>query len=78
MKKLFLVSVVTMCALAFASCDKTKECVCTTTQNMPEMGPMTATSEVTINDGNCEDMNVTQNVDAYGETITQTVDCIEK
>ncbi len=74
MKKIILALAMVACAATFTSCKKS--CVCTTTQNMPGMGPMESTSEVTIQKGKCSDMNTTQTTNVYGETITQTVECV--
>lgn len=78
MKKLFFLSIACMAMMA-VSCDKSKDCKCTTTQqwegSMEE--PAVTTTTQHIDKGECSDMNATQTMNAGGDTYTATIDCVE-
>lgn len=81
MKKFFLLACVVL-SLAAVSCNKSKTCNCTMTQDNPALSsPVVTTQNVTIEKGKCEDMNTTQTTVIPGDedfdtdTITQKVVC---
>ena len=75
-KRIILASI----ALVFLAvgCNKTKECKCETTQEWQNIGePMTTQTQVTIDKGDCTDMNATQTMNAGGDTYVMHTECTE-
>lgn len=58
---------------------KKKQCKCTSTQSwdIEEMEPMVSTSTLTINEGECSDLNAIQTMNAGGQTYTMVMECVE-
>lgn len=77
MKKVMILLAVAA-LFAVAGCSKSKTCNCTTTQNIPYVGPTETVSTVTIESGNCSDMNSTSTTTMEGMTVTTTITCTEK
>jgi len=74
MKKIMIAAVAVM-ALCAVSCNKSKDCTCTTTQTMPDMDPMVTTTVVTSDNGKCDKLNATSTTTTPNGNITQTVEC---
>ena len=72
-KVLLLMAVATM--IGFCSCNKSKDCKCTTTQTIPGMDPVVTETTLTIEKGNCSDSNATQTSSIGGQSITQVIEC---
>ncbi len=75
MKKLLIVAAIAS-TLLFAGCKKT--CHCTTTQVVPDEAPFITETTLTIEKGKCSDMNTTQTSSFDGETVTQTIECVQE
>lgn len=78
MKKTLLFVAIAL-AFGLTSCDKTKNCSCTTTQawDVDDMEPMVSTYSGTIEKGECSDMNATQRSNMGGQTYTAKTECVE-
>lgn len=78
MKKITILAALALVFIC-ASCNKSKNCRCTTTQawDLDDMEPMVTVVEGTIDKGECSDQNATQHMTAGGQTYTATVDCVE-
>ena len=80
MKKILLfVSIALAFGFSLTSCDKSKNCSCTTSQawDVDDMGPMVSTYSGTIEKGECSDMNATQRTDMGGQVYTVKTECVE-
>lgn len=77
MKKVMII-IVLATMFAVAGCSKSKTCNCTTTQNIPYVGPSTTNTTVNINEGNCSDLNTTSTTTVEGVTVTTVMECTEK
>lgn len=75
-KTMILLAVAAM--FVMTGCSKSKTCNCTVTQNVPYVGPTTATTTGTIEKGNCSDLNTTTTITMEGMTVTQTMECVEQ
>lgn len=62
-------------ALCAVSCNKTKDCTCTTTQSMPGMDPIVTTTTMPVEGGKCDDLNATSTTNTPDGKIVQTIEC---
>lgn len=78
MKKLAILAAVAF-VFSLSSCDKSKDCKCTTTQewDIEDMEPATTVQTIHIDEGECSDGNTTATMNAGGQTYTQKTDCVE-
>jgi len=74
-KVLLLMAVAAMIGLC--SCNKSKDCKCTTTQTLPGLDPVVTETTMTIEKGKCSDGNATQTTNVGGQTMTQVIECSE-
>lgn len=78
MKKLTIFAAIAF-VFALSSCNKAKDCKCTTFQqwDIEDMTPMTTESTLHIDKGECSDNNITSSMEAMGQHYTQTIECVE-
>ena len=78
MKKVLILAALALIFVC-ASCNKTKNCKCTTTAqwDVEDMEPMVQVTTGTIDKGECSDMSAVQTMDAGGQTYTSTTECVE-
>ena len=80
MKKITFLAAIAV-VFMLASCDKSKDCKCTSVQkwDVEEMEPMTSETTLHIKEGECSDNNVNQTMtDPYeGYTYTASINCVE-
>lgn len=79
MKKLAILAAVAF-VFSLASCDKGKDCKCTSTQkwDIEEMEPMVSEITAHIESGDCSDSDNTATMnDGMGHTYTQVTTCVE-
>lgn len=76
MKKLAILAVVAL-VFACASCNKTKNCKCTSTGGWTNMEPVSQEVTTTIDKGECTDYNAHQHMEAGGEIYDVTTTCVE-
>ena len=64
--------------IGLCSCNKSKDCKCTHTRNIPgETEPMVTETTLTIEKGKCSDNDASQTTTFDGDTITQVIKCVE-
>lgn len=77
MKKRIILACVAIAFLA-VGCNKKKNCQCTISQVWRNIGePMITTVQTEIDKGDCSDLNMTQTMQAGGDTYEQITECVE-
>ena len=63
--------------IGLCGCNKSKDCKCTQTRDLPGMDPVVTVTTLTIEKGKCSDNDATQTTIIDGDTITQAIQCSE-